>query len=157
MVIPRGQYFYIKVLDKVTVQIKIAVVVSTQYLLRVTLFTGWRTQCVWAVSHKHFKFKSHSGEKICSHSSVTKRSICQVRVYLFNNCSSITLMLFPLVTQIGSLERIAFFLTPFICMVGKVKAITHQVHSGHLSCLLFSLTNYAHVHTLMTCPNPWLF
>ena len=133
-------------------------------------------------------------------------------------------MLFPLVTQIGSLVRIAFFLTPFICMVGKVKTITHHVHSGHLSCnitgilshcilaiafqmariittqnilkiiiikitffhntwintlrtsltvsllysynhihnkynyqcLLFSLTNYAHVHTLVTCPNPWL-
>ena len=35
--------------------------------------------------------------------------------------------------QIGSPVPIAFFLTPFICMVGKVKAITHHVHSGHLS------------------------
>ena len=145
MVIPRGQYFYIKVLDKVTVQIKIAVVVSTQYLLRVTLFTGWRTQCVWAVSHKHFKFKSHSGEKICSHSSVTKRSICQVRVYLFNNCSSITLMLFPLVTQIGGLEWIDCIFSYTICLYGwqsEVKAITHQVHSGHLSCNITGILSH---------------
>ena len=54
-------------------------------------------------------------------------------------------MLFPLVTQIGSLERIAFFLTPFICMVGKVKAITlftHHVHSGHLSCSITGILSH---------------
>ena len=142
MVIPRGQYFYIKVLDKVTVQIKIAVVVFNPIFAQSDLIYRMADIVCGAVRHKHFKFKSHSGEKICSHSSVTKRSICQVRVYLFNNCSSITLMLFPLVTQIGSLERIAFFLTPFICMVGKVKAITHHVHSGHLSCNITGILSH---------------
>ena len=51
-------------------------------------------------------------------------------------------MLFPLVAQIGSLVRIAFFLTPFICMVGKVKAITHHVHSGHLSCNITGILSH---------------
>ena len=51
-------------------------------------------------------------------------------------------MLFSLVTQIGSLVWIAIFLTPFICMVGKVKAITHHVHSGHVSCNITGILSH---------------
>lgn len=56
------------------------------------------------------------------------------------NFPSITLILLffcytiVIYLKIGSLVGIAIFLTPFICVVRKVTAITHNVHSGHRSC-----------------------
>ena len=54
-------------------------------------------------------------------------------------------MLFPLVTQIGSLEWIDCIFSYTICLYGwqsEVKAITHQVHSGHLSCNITGILSH---------------